>query len=171
MKKNVCRTPAGQFMLRACCEPDIPEMQSLFRSTVLHVNIKDYTRVEVEDWASCGDSAEHWRVLLREHRFIAALDREGRIIGFSSMNEEGYLHSLFVHRDWQGRGVATALLSEVERMAREYGVHAISTEASITARPFFDKHGYKVMKEQKARANRLWLTNYVMEKICKVWKK
>ena len=98
------------------------------------------------------------------------LTRRGNIIGFSSMNTEGYLHSMFVHKDWQHKGVASMLLSEVEKMALGYGVHKISAEVSITARPFFEKHGYKMVKEQKAKANRLYLTNYVMKKRVKLLK-
>lgn len=150
--------------IRRLAAQDIPEMRKLFRATVLTVNSKDYTKEEVEDWASCGDSVEHWKELLAKNDYIGALDGQGGIVGFSSMNAEGYLHSMFVHKDWQGRGVATLLLSEVEKIARRYGVHKISVEVSVTARPFFEKHGYKVVKEQKAKANRLYLTNYVMEK-------
>ena len=145
-------------------ELDIPEMRELFRTTVLTVNSKDYTKEEVEDWTSCGDSVAHWKNLLAKNDYVGAIDGQGKIIGFSSMNAEGYLHSMFVHKDQQGKGVATLLLSEVEKIARKYDVHKINVEASITARPFFEKHGYKVVKEQKAKANRLWLTNYVMEK-------
>ena len=145
-------------------ELDIPEMRELFRTTVLTVNSKDYTKEEVEDWTSCGDSVAHWKNLLAKNDYVGAIDRQGKIIGFSSVNAEGYLHSMFVHKDQQGKGVATLLLSEVEKIARKYDVHKINVEASITARPFFEKHGYKVVKEQKAKANRLWLTNYVMEK-------
>lgn len=150
--------------IRRLAAQDIPEMRKLFRATVLTVNSKDYTKEEVEDWASCGDSVEHWKELLAKNNYIGALDGQGGIVGFSSMNAEGYLHSMFVHKDWQGKGVATLLLSEVEKIARRYGVHKISVEVSVTARPFFEKHGYKVVKEQKAKANRLYLTNYVMEK-------
>ena len=150
--------------IRRLAAQDIPEMRKLFRATVLTVNSKDYTKEEVEDWASCGDSVEHWKELLAKNAYIGALDGQGGIVGFSSMNAEGYLHSMFVHKDWQGKGVATLLLSEVEKIARRYGVHKISVEVSVTARPFFEKHGYKVVKEQKAKANRLYLTNYVMEK-------
>ena len=150
--------------IRRLAAQDIPEMRKLFRATVLTVNSKDYTKEEVEDWASCGDSVEHWKELLAKNNYIGALDGQGGIVGFSSMNAEGYLHSMFVHKDWQRKGMATLLLSEVEKMARGYGVHKISVEVSITARPFFEKRGYKVMKEQKAKANQLWLTNYVMEK-------
>lgn len=150
--------------IRRLAAQDIPEMRKLFRATVLTVNSKDYTKEEVEDWASCGDSVEHWKELLAKNNYIGALDGQGGIVGFSSMNAEGYLHSMFVHKDWQGKGVATLLLSEVEKIARRYGVHKISVEVSVTARPFFERHGYKVVKEQKAKANRLYLTNYVMEK-------
>ena len=150
--------------IRRLAAQDIPEMRKLFRATVLTVNSKDYTKEEVEDWASCGDTVEHWKELLAKNNYIGALDGQGGIVGFSSMNAEGYLHSMFVHKDWQGKGVATLLLSEVEKIARRYGVHKISVEVSVTARPFFEKHGYKVVKEQKAKANRLYLTNYVMEK-------
>ena len=150
------------YAIRPLTEQDIPEMQELFRSTVLTVSLKDYTKEEVEDWASCGDSREHLKALLSKHNFIAALDNKGLIIGFSSMNFAGYLHSMFVHKNWQRKGVAMSLLSEVEKMARDYGVHKIYTEASITARPFFEKQGYEVIREQKAKANKLYLTNYIV---------
>ena len=142
----------------------IPEMQALFHDTIITINSKDYAKEEVEDWASCGNSIEHWKELLAKNDYVGVLDGQDRIIGFSSMNAEGYLHSMFVHKDWQGKGVATLLLTEVEKMARCYSVHKISVEASITARPFFEKHGYKVVKEQQAKAYRLYLRNFVMEK-------
>ena len=80
------------------------------------------------------------------------------------MNEKGYLHSMFVHKDWQGKGVATQLLTEVERIARELQVSEITSEVSLTAKPFFEKKGYKTIKSQKCKANKLKLTNFVMRK-------
>lgn len=70
------------YKLRKIEGKDIPELQALFRNTVLIVNSKDYTQEEVEDWASCGDSIEHWKELLSVHNYVAALDQEGHIIGF-----------------------------------------------------------------------------------------
>ena len=58
--------------------------------------------------------------------------------------------------------ISFAHLSAVEQRAREYGVSEITAEVSLTARPFFEKRGYEVMKIQKRRANRLKLTNFVM---------
>lgn len=158
------RTIPDEIAMRPLTEQDIPQMQELFRTTVLTVNARDYTEEEVKDWASCGDSVEHWKELLYANSYIGATDIQGNIIGFSSMNCDGHLHSMFVHKDWQGKGVASLLLAEVEKMASEYGVHKICTEVSITARPFFEKRGYRVVAEQKAKANKLFMTNYRMEK-------
>lgn len=74
---------------------------------------------------------------------------------------------MFVHKDWQGKGVATQLLSAVEFMAQQYGVTEITAEVSLTARPFFEKKGYEVISIQKQQANRLKLTNSVMKKLLK----
>lgn len=150
------------YNIRPLKEKDILEMQHLFRSTVLNVNLRDYTKEEVADWASCGDDLLHWKKLLSQHHFIGAFDEQGKMAGFSSMNKEGYLHSMFVHKDMQGRGVATLLLSEVEKMGKAYGVDEITSEVSLTAKPFFEQKGYKVVKSQKCRANQLELTNFVM---------
>lgn len=153
-----------KYNIRPLEEKDIHDMQNLFRSTVLNVNIKDYTKEEVEDWASCGDDIEHWKELLSSNQYVGAFNEQNYLIGFSSMNKNGYLHSMFVHKDWQGKGIATQLLSEVEKIARQYEVKEITSEVSKTARPFFEHKGYVVECEQKQQANRLRLTNYKMKK-------
>lgn len=67
-----------------------------------------------------------------------------------------------MHKDYQRVGVGSLLLSAVEKRAREYGVAEITSEVSLTARLFFEKRGYEVLKVQKRRANRLKLTIFVM---------
>ena len=57
--------------IRRLAAQDIPEMRKLFRATVLTVNSKDYTKEEVEDWASCGDSVEHWKELLAKNECLS----------------------------------------------------------------------------------------------------
>lgn len=162
---RVVRWLKSKYKLRELGIKDVPEMQDLFRSTVLNVNCRDYTKEETEDWASCGDSEERFKELVSQNCFVGAFNEEGCLVGYSSMNAGGYLHSMFVHKDWQGRGVATRLLAAVEDIAGRYGVVEITSEVSLTARPFFERKGYEVVKAQKRRANKLELTNFVMRKL------
>ena len=109
--------------IRIALNTDIEEIQSLYRNTVLVINRRDYSQAEVEDWASCGDDP--------------SVNRQSEIVGFSSITPQGYLHSMFIHKDFQGKGVATLLLNEIERYAVAAGITRITSEVSITARPFF----------------------------------
>ena len=150
------------YRLRKANLNDVAELMALFRDTVLFVNARDYTCEEVNDWASCGIHVERWQEMIQSYYFIVATDQQAQITGFASISPSGYLHSTFVHKAFQGKGVATLLLNEIERYAKENEMIEITSEVSITARPFFEKRGYKVVKEQRRQANKLALTNYEM---------
>ncbi len=42
----------------------------------------------------------------------------------------------------------------------------IITHASVTAKPFFEKRGYRVVKEQFVERKSVFLKNYIMELSC-----
>lgn len=148
--------------IRIALNTDIEEIQSLYRNTVLVINRRDYSQAEVEDWASCGDDLSKIEDMIKTHYFIVAVNQRSQIVGFSSITPQGYLHSMFVHKDFQGKGIATMLLEEIERYAITAGIVRITSEVSLTARPFFEKKGYVVEGEQKRKANQLSLTNFRM---------
>lgn len=83
------------------------------------------------------------------------------------MDETGYLDRLYVHRAYQRRGVATAICDALEGAIPAAGY---TTHASITARPFFARRGYRVVREQQVIRFGKALTNFVMEKrVCTMW--
>ena len=128
------------------------------------INLRDYSQEEVEDWASCGNDITHWVQLIQEQYYVVAVDKDSVIVGFGSVNDVGYMHILFVHKDFQHQGIAFLLYEHLENYAKEKGAEKLTSEVSITAKPFFEKQGFKVDEEQKRRANRLCLTNYKMSK-------
>ena len=77
--------------------------------------------------------------MIRTHYFIVAVNRQAQIVGFSSITKQGYLHSMFVHKDFQGRGIASMLLDEIEQYANITGIMRIMSEASLTARSVLRK--------------------------------
>ena len=154
----------ANFIIRAALQSDAVELKNLFQNTVLAINRRDYSQAEVEDWASCGDDLSNIEDMIKTHYFIVAVNQQSEIVGFSSITPQGYLHSMFVHRDFQGKGIASLLLKEIERYAMESEIVRITSEVSVTARPFFEKKGYVVEKEQKRKANQLSLTNFLMAK-------
>lgn len=139
---------------------DLNELTELFYNTVHCVNARDYSQEQLDVWATGTVDLEKWDASLRAHNSVVAV-KNGIIIGFGDMDETGYLDRLYVHKDYQSRGVATAICDRLEGSA---SVCNFTTHASITARPFFEKRGYRVVKEQHVERSGILLTNYLMKK-------
>lgn len=154
-----------EYNIREASAEDLSAMNNLYKDTILTINRRDYTQDEVEDWASCGNDLTCWEQLIKEQHYIVAVDDDKVIIGFGSVNTIGYMHTLFVHKDFQRQRIASLLYEHLENYAREKGAKKLTSEVSITARPFFEKLGFRVDEEQKRKANMLYLTNYKMSKI------
>jgi len=77
------------------------------------------------------------------------------------MDNTGYLDRLYIHKDYQGQGIATALCNRLEA---DFPAGPVTTHAFITAKPFFESRGYRVIKEQQVERKGVILTNYVMKK-------
>lgn len=138
---------------------DCAELTRLFYDTVHTVNRKDYTPAQLDAWADGTPDLERWNRSLQEHFSLVALEGK-QIIGFGDIDSTGYLDRLYVHKDYQGKGVATALCDRLEQAVDG----TIVTHASITARPFFEGRGYVMVKAQQVERKGILLRNFVMEK-------
>ena len=145
--------------IRKYRQSDCKELTELFYNTVHTVNAKDYTKEQLDVWATGQVDLEKWNLSLQEHYSIVAVEN-GIIVGFGDIDKTGYLDHLFVHADYQRKGIATAICDQLEQFIKKN----ITTHASITARPFFEKRGYNVKKEQQVERMGGFLTNYVMIK-------
>lgn len=139
---------------------DCKHLAQLFYDTVHSVNARDYTEEQLNVWAAGNVDLEKWNKSFLEHYSVIAVENDS-IVGFGDMDQTGYLDRLYVHKDCQRQGIATAICDKLEE-----SVHTAKyiTHASITAKPFFEKRGYKVIKEQQVERQGILLTNYVMEK-------
>lgn len=142
---------------------DIEEVINLFYNTVHSINTKDYTKAQVNVWASKNIDLDNWNKTLLKHHSFVVTNSFGKIIGFGDIDSTGYLDKLFVHKDFQNIGIATLICDELEKINTDI----IFTYSSITAKPFFEKRNYKVIKEQEVECQGIKLKNYLMEKIKK----
>lgn len=147
------------MFIREYQSSDCNELTELFYNTVHTVNAKDYTKEQLDVWATGQVDLQKWDRSFQEHYSFVAVDA-GIIVGFGDIDKTGYLDHLFVHFAYQGKGIATAICNQLESAVKGN----IVTHASITARPFFEKRGYKVIKEQQVERQGIFLTNFVMIK-------
>jgi len=148
------------MMIRKYQTSDCRELAELFYNTVHRINAKDYTKEQLEAWATGHIDLEEWDRSLRAHYSVVAVEH-GIITGFGDIDQTGYLDRLYVHAAYQGKGTASAICGRLEQTA---SADSIITHASITAKSFFEHRGYHIIREQQVVRSGISLTNYVMEK-------
>ncbi|MDO4459086.1 MAG: GNAT family N-acetyltransferase [Clostridia bacterium] len=149
------------MIIRKYRPSDINEIYQLFYDTVHSINLGDYTEEQVNAWADGNMDENRWNRSFLEHKtFVAVID--DTIVGFGDIENTGHLDRLYVHKDFQHRGIATAICDKLETV---FDTDTVFTEASITAKPFFEKRGYRVIYEQQVERHGVKMTNYRMSKI------
>jgi len=149
--------------IRGYAASDASALTSLFRSSVREIASRDYTASQILGWAP--DWIDEMRFGQRcASRTTWVAEVEGRIAGFSDLEPDGHVDMLYVHPDFQRRGVARALLKHIEEAARTAALRRLHTEASITARPVFEAMGFRTIVPQTVTIRGVSMTNYRMEK-------
>ncbi len=149
------------MIIREYQPSDCKKIAKLFYNTVHTVNAKDYTKKQLDAWTSGNVDLRNWNESLSEHFTLVAVNN-GVITGFGDIDSSGYLDRLYVHKDYQRQGIATAICNKLERA---FYVNRITVQASITAKPFFIHRGYEIIKEQQVVREGITLKNYVMQKL------
>jgi len=142
---------------------DVPAVATLFTETVRSVNARDYTPEQVEAWAPRPPDVAAWARSFAG-RTALVVEVDGEVAGFGDLAPGGYLDRLYVHRDHQGRGVATALADALEAEAARHGAAEVTADASITALPFFERRGYETVARQEKDLRGVRFINYRVRK-------
>lgn len=151
------------MILRAYDESDAEATLRVFLRAVRVTASKDYSPEQIAAWGSDDISLDVWAVKRLQTDTVVAVEGD-EVLGFSDVDDRGYVDMMFVDPAVTRRGVASALLDHVTRMAREHGAVELTTYASLTARPFFEKHGFVVVEERHPVLRGVSLTNFSMRK-------
>ena len=73
----------------------------------------------------------------------------------------------YCHKDVQRQGVGRQLYDAMEDKAVSLSLRELTVEASITAKPFFESMGFRLVREQVVECRGEQLTNFAMTKTLK----
>ena len=134
------------MVIRRFTEADAQKTSEMIAYTLRTVNIKDYSPQFIEDTIAQltppilieRRENSHMYVICDDERIIAC----GAVAGFWGSETESILLTIFVHPDYQGKGIGRKLIETLE--SDEYFLRAERVEipASITAVGFYQKMGY-----------------------------
>ena len=142
---------------------DLPRIIEVYTASIHTLAAPFYSSEQILAWAPATPDLARWQQRLAHLHTIVA-EADGILAGFASYTDDGYLDFLFTHPAMARRGVATALYLEVESTLRTAHVPKILTHASLAARPFFDRHGFKLHGEESVECRGIHLRRFIMHK-------
>lgn len=127
--------------IRKLLDDEYEEVIKLIYETVHHVCKDDYTEKELFAWAP-----EKFDVI----KFRQALDGcynivmifKNKIVGFLSIEPDGYINRLYTHKDYLKKGIAAELLKHAEKWAKNSGIYELRLDSSKTAEGFYISMGF-----------------------------
>lgn len=127
---------------------DASELQTLRSVFVLAVEESGsvYTAGQKAAWVSVGAGIGFWEELLRLE-YVAAAYELDQLCGFTSMNQRGDLSMLYVHPEFQRKGVGTRLIEHIVDHATEEGYAHLRADASVLLKPLLLKLDFELMEE------------------------
>jgi len=154
----------AEIRIRDYTTSDLDALIEIFLSSVRRIASRDYSPSQIMAWAP-DDIDRKERAVRHSSKPTWVAEIDGVMVGFTDLEPDGHLDCMYVHADYQGLGVANALLRQVEAAAESQGLDRLYSEVSITARPFFERRGFRVVMPQTVIARGQQFKNYQMEKL------
>ncbi|MGL1922538.1 MAG: GNAT family N-acetyltransferase [Hyphomicrobiales bacterium] len=142
---------------------DAAEAAILFYNSIRIGTVDYYNKSQRHAWAVKIPDTDNWCArLTSQQTFIAEF--KNQIIGFMTIDDNGYIDLAFVSPNQIRIGVASMLYAEVEKYAIKHRLNTLTTQASLMAKPFFNKMGWLVVEQQTIIRQNIPIDNFLMEK-------
>ena len=137
------------------------EIANLFTKAVHEIDGAIYNKKQKNAWAPQPIDYNKWEDrLARTKPFILFINNQ--VAAFIELDADGHIDCAYVLPEYQRQGVASRLLKHVFDVAEKTGLTALTVEASMVAKPFFEAFGFIVKNENKVFRNGAVLINYSM---------
>lgn len=156
---------ANEIIIRHYIADDAQQLANIYYYTIHNINVQDYSEEQVNAWApSSSLELTSWKKKWGTIPPLVAL-MDNKIVGFTEFEPNGHIDCFYVHHEYQGFGIGSSLMNEIFKKANDLNLKRVFAEVSITAKPFFEAKGFKVVKQQNVDIRGVKLTNFIMENI------
>jgi GNAT superfamily N-acetyltransferase len=136
--------------IRVANELDFPELRQLY----LESRRKSFEWVSKKEM-TLEDFDKHTR-----GEYIILAEEDTHIMGFTSLYlPDDFIHNLFVHPDFSGKGVGSKLLNTaIEKMNKPLTLKCVSKNQK--AMNFYENNGWKKVVEEGSPGEKYWVMVY-----------
>lgn len=139
------------FSLRSATSDDAPALRRVHETSIRGLGPVAYTADEVESWVGVLTDDGYRRAMGEGgETFVVAETTADGVIGFCSWLDDE-VKGLYVTPGWARRGIGSALLRLAEAAIVAMGHRLIRVDATLVGHPFYEIHGYRVVRRERRR--------------------
>jgi GNAT superfamily N-acetyltransferase len=127
------------MIIRSMVPADADAIHAIHGMCLQRTLLGRYTREQIEAWMASRTPQGYLRAAEAGERFFVA-DEGGAVVG-----QEDELLSLFVHPDFQGTGIGSALLSACFDDAARINATISIVKSVLGAEEFYSRHGFLIV--------------------------
>lgn len=160
---------SNEIELRAYQEgDDVIAIADLFFESIHAIDDAIYSPQQKAVWAPEPPKYDYWATHLKPSKTLLAF-KENRLAGFmeleiNELDRTGYIDCFYVHSQFQGQGIGKTMFEAILFRAHKHQLSTLYVDASLVARPVFERQGFTVIKENQVVRQGVSLTNFSMEK-------
>jgi GNAT superfamily N-acetyltransferase len=137
------QSTAMEIAIRPATAADAEAVHNIVLQALRETNARDYPPSVIDRLVlTLPDTVASHLTIWRA--FVAIVD--GQVVGTGSLNGQT-VSAVYVHPDYQGRGIGTKLMDAVENAATAQSQGTLSVQSSVTAKPFYARRGFRVVQE------------------------
>ena len=138
--------------VRTATDADADSAIDVLRRAITEICIADHQNdtPTLERWLrnKTPEHFRHWRSAADNYMVVSVI--EETICGVGAIRQSGDLDLCYVHPGWQRQGIGNSLILAMESQARAWGVHNLRLISTVTARAFYERHGYVFLPEESS---------------------
>ncbi len=139
----------------------VPDLWSVYFTSIRMVCSRDYSMEQIEAWAPESLSLNVFREKMDKINPFVAISG-GKVVGYSDLQVDGLIDHFYVHGECQGQGVGAELMKAILSKGANYP--RLYSHVSHTAKPFYLKHGFSMVKTRKEQVGSVCIENNLMVK-------
>ncbi|MEX0330739.1 MAG: GNAT family N-acetyltransferase [Puniceicoccaceae bacterium] len=151
-------------MIRVFQYGDERAIADIFCRAIHEIAIEVYTEEQCLAWSSKEPNYERWAKRCELKRPFVC-EKDGNLAGFLELDPDGHIDCAYINPDYQKQGIMSALVRHAVKVCSRMDLEKVYVEASISAKPLFEKLGFTVVQEKEVILRGVALRNYDMELI------
>ena len=151
-------------MIRIFQHGDHIAIAKIFTTAIHEIASEVYTPEQCLAWSPKEVNYGYWKNRCEMKRPFVAMSGT-QIAGFLELDPDGHIDCAYVNPRFKRKGVVTALVLHAIDVCFSFNIGRVYVDASICARPLFEKAGFKLIRENRVNLGGIELMNYQMERI------